>query len=90
VAFEQNINVAAKIVHIDFEGRSDGESLKQVVFALKPKNLILIRGKPYSTQVVYNFVKVILESKVFAPRIGQCLNLTSESSIYQVKKFFII
>jgi len=82
--------VAAKIVQIDFEGRSDGESLKQVVLAIKPKHLILIMGNPYSTKAVYNFAKVFLDSKVFSPRIGQCLNLTFESYIYQVKKFFLI
>jgi len=85
MVFEQNIYVAAKIVQIDFEGRSDGESLKRVVLALKPRCLILIRGNPYSTKVVYNFAKVFLDIKVFTPRIGQCLNLTSESNIYQVK-----
>ncbi|CAI6359782.1 unnamed protein product [Macrosiphum euphorbiae] len=84
VEFEQNIYVAAKIVQIDFEGRSDRDSLKQVVLAIKPKHLILIRGNPYSTKAVYNFAKVFLDSKVFSPRIGQCLNLTSESYIYQV------
>lgn len=83
--FEQDIYVAAKIVHIDFEGRCDGESLKQVVLALKPRRLILIRGNPYSTKVVYNFAKVFIDSNVFKPKIGQCLNVTSVSHIYQVK-----
>lgn len=85
VQYEQNIYVAAKIVQIDFEGRSDGESLKQIVLALKPRRLILIRGNPHSTKVVYNFAKVFIDGKVFTPRIGQCMNVTSESHIYQVK-----
>jgi len=85
VEYEQNIYVAAKIVHIDFEGRSDGESIKQIVLALKPRRLILVRGNPYSTKVVYNFAKVFIDGKVFTPRIGQCLNVTTESHIYQVK-----
>ncbi|KAL4134719.1 hypothetical protein QTP88_006441 [Uroleucon formosanum] len=84
VEFEQDIYVAAKIVHIDFEGRCDGEFLKQVVLALKPRRLILIRGNPYSTKVVYNFAKVFIDSNVFKPKIGQCLNVTSVSHIYQV------
>jgi len=85
VEFKQDIHLAAKIVQIDFEGRCDGEFLKQVVLALKPRRLILIRGNPYSTKVAYNFAKVFIDSKVFTPRIGQCLNVTSESHIYQVK-----
>jgi len=84
--YEQIIFVAAKIVHIDFEGRSDGESLKQIVLALKPRRLLLVRGSPHSTKIVYNFAKVFTDSLVFTPRIGQCLNVTSESHIYQVNK----
>lgn len=84
LVYEQNIYVAAKIVHIDFEGRSDGESLKQIVLALKPRRLLLIRGSPMSTKIVLNFAKVFTDSAVFSPRIGHCLNVTSESHIYQV------
>lgn len=85
VEYEIDIFVAAKIVPIDFEGRSDGESLKQIVLKLKPKRLILVRGNHYSTKVVYNFAKVFIDSNIYTPRIGQCLNLTTESHIYQVK-----
>ncbi|CAI6363223.1 unnamed protein product [Macrosiphum euphorbiae] len=85
VKYEQNIYVGAKIVHIDFEGRSDGESIKKIVLALKPRRLILVRGNPYSTKVVYNFAKVFIDGQVFTPRIGQCINVTTESHIYQVR-----
>lgn len=89
VMYEQNIYVAAKIVQIDFEGRSDGESLKQIVLALKPRRLILIRGSQISTKIVLNFAKVFSDSIVFSPRVGQCLNVTSESHIYQVKIIYL-
>lgn len=85
--YEEIIYVAAKIVHIDFEGRSDGESLKQIVLALKPRRLLLVRGNPMSTKVVLNFAKVFTDSTVFSPKIGQCMNVTSESHIYQVYKY---
>lgn len=85
--YEQTIYVAAKIVPIDFEGRSDGESLKQIVLALKPRRLILVRGSQSSTKSVSNFSKVFIDGKVFSPKVGQCLNVTTESHIYQVKIF---
>jgi len=85
VKYEKDIYVAAKIVHIDFEGRSDGESIKQIVLALKPRRLILVRGNKYSTRVVYNFAKLFIDGKVLTPGIGQCMNVTTESHIYQVK-----
>lgn len=85
LTFDQTIYVAAKIVHIDFEGRSDGESLKQILLSLKPRRLILVRGPPNSSKVVLNFSKAFSDSTVFSPKVGQCLNVTSETHIYQVK-----
>lgn len=83
--YEETIFVAAKIVHIDFEGRSDGESLKQIVLALKPRRLLIIRSTHSSSKIILNFAKVFCDSAVFSPGVGQCLNVTSESHIYQVK-----
>lgn len=82
---EQIIHIASKIVHIDFEGRSDGESLKQIILSLRPRRLLLVRGSALSTKTVSNFTKVFSDSKVFAPKVGQCLNVTTESHIYQVQ-----
>ncbi|VVC44191.1 Cleavage and polyadenylation specificity factor 2, C-terminal,Metallo-beta-lactamase,Zn-dependent metallo- [Cinara cedri] len=82
--YEEKIFVAAKIVQIDFEGRSDGESLKQIVLALKPRRLLIIRSSEASSKIISNFAKVSCESTVFSPGIGECLNVTSESHIYQV------
>ncbi len=36
------LEIKAKIMHIDFEGRSDGESIKKILANLKPKNLVKI------------------------------------------------
>lgn len=90
VRYEETIFVAAKIVQIDFEGRSDGESLKQIVLALKPRRLLVIRGTPASAKIIVNFTKVFCDTAVFSPKVGQCLNVTSESHIYQVKYLNLI
>jgi cleavage and polyadenylation specificity factor subunit 2 len=34
------LNIRAKLMHIDFEGRSDGESIKKLLANIKPKNLV--------------------------------------------------
>ncbi len=36
------MNIKAKILQIDFEGRSDGESMKKIISNIKPKNLVSI------------------------------------------------
>ena len=34
------LNIRAKILQIDFEGRSDGESMKKIISNIKPKNIV--------------------------------------------------
>ncbi|XP_050426265.1 probable cleavage and polyadenylation specificity factor subunit 2 [Adelges cooleyi] len=85
VEYECVIHVAAKITQIDFEGRSDGESLKQTVLSLRPRRLLLVRGSETNTNTVLDFTKVLSDSRVFAPEVGQFLNVTAETHIYQVR-----
>lgn len=40
---------------IDFEGRSDGESLKKILTQIKPKQLIIVHGSPASTRHLAQF-----------------------------------
>lgn len=84
------IYVAAKIETIDFEGRSDADSIKQIVYAIKPRRLVLVKGSYKSTKAVSSFFKVFLDGKVYSPRVGKCINMTTESHIYQVKLFYFI
>jgi cleavage and polyadenylation specificity factor subunit 2 len=35
-----DLNIKAKINYIDFEGRSDSESIKKLLATIKPKNLV--------------------------------------------------
>jgi cleavage and polyadenylation specificity factor subunit 2 len=39
------LNIKAKMLYIDFEGRSDGESIKKLLTNIKPKNLVKIKHK---------------------------------------------
>ena len=40
VSEKRNLDIKAKILQIDFEGRSDGESIKTIISTIKPKNLV--------------------------------------------------
>lgn len=46
--------VNAKILYIDFEGRSDGESMKKLIGDMKPKRTIVVRGSGESCKHLYN------------------------------------
>jgi predicted metal-dependent RNase len=41
-------------MHIDFEGRSDGESIIKLIESMKPKRTIVVRGSSESCQALQN------------------------------------
>ena len=49
------LKVNANIQYIDFEGRSDGESIQKLIETMKPKRTIIVRGSLESCQALYNF-----------------------------------
>ena len=44
------LDVKCSITFIDFEGRSDGESMLKIVQQVKPREVILVRGDPKTTK----------------------------------------
>ena len=45
----------AGILYIEFEGRSDGESIENLIESIKPKRTILVRGSLESCQKLQSF-----------------------------------
>ncbi|XP_075221606.1 cleavage and polyadenylation specificity factor subunit 2 [Lycorma delicatula] len=85
VSYTKTIQVNAQVQFIDFEGRSDGESLLKIINQLKPRRLILVRGSPESTNAMVAQTSQWKDSKVFAPKKGEVIDATTESHIYQVR-----
>ena len=80
--------VNASIQFIDFEGRSDGESIKKIIERIKPRRLILVRGDEKATELMrdYSMGSLGLDStKLFTPRRNEIVDATTERNIYQVK-----
>lgn len=81
----QTLYVNSKIQMIDFEGRSDKDSLKKIISLIKPRRVILVRGSPAATEELASFCMSSLPgSKIFTPQIGEIVDATTESHIYQV------
>lgn len=81
------LDVNASLQFIDFEGRSDGESVRKIVQMMKPQRVILVRGSPEATQSMAAFCRSsgAVQGRVFTPRLGEVVDATTESHIYQVK-----
>lgn len=49
----ETIDIRASIQFIDFEGRSDGESIRKIITQLKPRQLVQFRKFFYSIGLYY-------------------------------------
>lgn len=85
IVLNRTAQVNAQVQYIDFEGRSDGESLLKILSQLRPRRVIVVRGNPESTSVIASHCKENLNSRVFAPVRGEIIDATSETHIYQVR-----
>lgn len=84
ISVQKIVMVAAQVQYIDFEGRSDGESLQKILGQLKPRRLVLVRGMPDSIRVLQNMCRHWVGGRVFAPQRGEVVDATTETHIYQV------
>ena len=44
------VKILCKVEFIDFEGRSDGESVKKILSQIKPKQLVIVHGSAAATR----------------------------------------
>lgn len=82
----ETVNIAANIVYIDFEGRSDGESVRKIVTQIKPRQLVLVRGSRESAENLAEYCRSARDAVqgIFIPHLNEVLDATIERNIYQV------
>jgi len=90
VSSMQNFKVNAHIQYIDFEGRTDGESIYKLLTALRPRRVILVRGSENCLNSMATICRDIIgkdggSEKVFVPKNGEIVDATTERFIYQVR-----
>jgi cleavage and polyadenylation specificity factor subunit 2 len=87
---------------IDFEGRSDGESIKKILSQIKPKQLVsntnlnklstnfilkvIVHGSAQATRHLAEYCRHngVVQGKIFTPTLGEVIDATIESHIFQV------
>lgn len=80
----RTVTVNAAVTYIDFEGRSDGESLQKILAQLRPRRVVLVRGSQKDTEVLAQQAQAA-GARVFIPGRGETLDATTETHIYQVR-----
>lgn len=85
VSSRKLIDINAQVQFIDFEGRSDGESLLKILSQLRPRRVIVVRGTPENTSLIAKHCAQSIGARVFSPNKGDIVDATTENHIYQVK-----
>uniref|UniRef100_A0A1B0GEA0 Cleavage and polyadenylation specificity factor subunit 2 n=1 Tax=Glossina morsitans morsitans TaxID=37546 RepID=A0A1B0GEA0_GLOMM len=81
----KTIEVNCQIQRIDFEGRSDGESMLKILSQLRPRRVIVVHGSEDATQVVAKHCQQNIGARIFTPHKGEIIDVTTETHIYQVR-----
>jgi cleavage and polyadenylation specificity factor subunit 2 len=86
---KRELKINAKVLYVDFEARSDRESIEKLLNQIKPKNLILIHGTQDCIEQLekYCTTRQIVQGRIFAPHIGEIVDATTERNLYQVRIF---
>lgn len=87
---EKHVDIKCHVVFIDFEGRSDGRSLKTILQHVAPRKLIIVHGTKESTENLKHYCQTNKELKntckmVLSPANGEGTAVTSDTIIWKVK-----
>lgn len=87
IAATETIDIRARVTYIDYEGRSDGDSIKKIINQMKPRQLIIVHGPPESSQDLAESCKIFggKDIKLYTPKLQETIDATSETHIYQVR-----
>lgn len=76
----------ARVTYIDYEGRSDGDSIKKIINQMKPRQLVIVHGPPEASLDLAESCKAFSKDiKVYTPKLQETIDATSETHIYQVR-----
>ncbi|XP_006812203.1 LOW QUALITY PROTEIN: cleavage and polyadenylation specificity factor subunit 2-like [Saccoglossus kowalevskii] len=86
ISKDVTLDILCPVIFIDFEGRSDGESIRKIISIMKPKQVIIVHGTEEATESFGEYCRVTAGiSKVLLPRVDETVDATMESHIFQVK-----
>ncbi|KAL1934717.1 hypothetical protein VTP01DRAFT_6899 [Rhizomucor pusillus] len=83
---EKDVEIHCKLRYVDLEGLSDGKSIKTILPQIAPRKLIIVHGAEKPTEELEQACRSDPQLKeIFAPAIGQVLNVSAATNIYRVK-----
>ncbi|XP_057952872.1 cleavage and polyadenylation specificity factor subunit 2 isoform X2 [Malania oleifera] len=85
VSTELTVQVKCSLVYMDFEGRSDGRSIKSILAHVAPLKLVLVHGSAEATEHLKQHCLKHVCPHVYAPQIKETIDVTSDMCAYKVQ-----
>ncbi|XP_019158080.1 PREDICTED: cleavage and polyadenylation specificity factor subunit 2-like isoform X1 [Ipomoea nil] len=85
VSSELTVQVKCSLVYMDFEGRSDGRSIKSILAHVAPLKLVLVHGTAEATEHLKQHCLKHVCPHVYAPQIEETIDVTSDLCAYKVQ-----
>ncbi|KAJ9679451.1 hypothetical protein PVL29_021397 [Vitis rotundifolia] len=85
ISNELTVQVKCMLVYMDFEGRSDGRSIKSILSHVAPLKLVLVHGSAEATEHLKQHCLKHVCPHVYAPQIGETIDVTSDLCAYKVQ-----
>ncbi|GBG69921.1 hypothetical protein CBR_g4749 [Chara braunii] len=82
---EITVQVKSKLQYVDFEGRSDGRSMKTILAHVAPLKMILVHGSAEATEHLRQYCIRNICPHVHAPRIGEWVEVSSDTNVFKVR-----
>ncbi|KAI5652803.1 hypothetical protein M9H77_29990 [Catharanthus roseus] len=85
VSTELTVQVKCSLIYMDFEGRSDGRSIKSILGHVVPLKLVLVHGSAEATEHLKQHCLKHVCPHVYAPQIEGTIDVTSDLCAYKVQ-----
>lgn len=85
VSNEMTVQVKCALLYMDFEGRSDGRSIKSILAHVAPLKLVLVHGSAEATEHLKQHCSKHVCPHVYAPQIQETIDVTSDLCAYKVQ-----
>lgn len=85
VSTELTVQVKCSLIYMDFEGRSDGRSIKSILAHVAPLKLVLVHGSAEATEHLKQHCSKHVCPHVYAPQIEETIDVTSDLCAYKVQ-----
>ncbi|CAN4085894.1 unnamed protein product [Withania somnifera] len=85
VSSELTVQVKCSLLYMDFEGRSDGRSIKSILAHVAPLKLVLVHGSAEATEHLKQHCLKHVCPHVYAPQLEETIDATSDLCAYKVQ-----